>query len=895
MPRSKLLTVSRLIRARRARRNRQSRSLGQRFAKISLLTIAILSSTIAILAIGAPAIFSFVTQDLPSADSLANLLNPDTGSLLRATVVLDRNGELISSLAPAGFERRSYIQLEENPLLVTAFSQYLDRENMEPFNNSEILAQQLVEELLIHLEAEGLLKTLRGSLLRAQSVQRFSSEQLIEWVLNSIDFGDGIFGVGDAASYYLNKSLEQANLSELALLAVIADKRMGESAWEAEELRREKQVLLLDLLDRGLISEAQAQEAVSTEIELTAGAGSRIDAAPYFTKMILEEVYRQFDKENLWRGGFELVTTLDLSLQQSAFSLLEEGEAEIVVLDPNNGEILAMLGFARDANHQAASVLSPFVYLNAFANGFAPASLIWDIPASILPGFADYENEDGTFHGASNLREALAQNYLVASMNLLSRIGAQRSWEIAKEAGLDSLNAANSEDSYELLLGSVELKLLEIARAYGTVANQGHIAGQDRNGDIEAGTLLIVRDPLGNILLDQNQSQSRSIVSAELAFLVTDVLSDGSVVLENAKAPILANLDRPAAIHMAPSPNGEGIWVVGYSAQQVVAMWTSTKDFSTTQAGRLWKDVFEVSHKDLPIQSWTVPANLSTVVVCVPSGMLPSAECPLTRREFFLPGQEPSQIDTLYLRMSINRFSGKLATVFTQVDFIDEKVFINLPAGSAEWAVRAGIDIAPSDYDVIPQRKQSSESVSVLTPERFSSLGGQIRIVGSADVDDAESYRILAGEGLFPAQWFEIAQGELGEGGSIRALWNSGPLDGLYAIQLQVISSDDIVQSDFTVVTIDNQFPELGIISPIGSQEIRAVDIDELRFIAEAADNLSIKEVIFTLDDISIGAIDEAPFELVWPIILGDHQLRVTAIDQAGNQTIEVVNFEVLP
>lgn len=895
MPPSKLLNVTRLIRARRERRARQAHSLGRRFARLSIFSFAVLSTAIAVLALGAPALFSYITQDLPSVDSLPQLLNADNGILLNATRIFDRNGELISSLAPAGYETRSYIHLDENPFLLIAFSHYLDPENMEPGSNPGILAKQLVDQLLLPMETEGLRKTLRSNFLSAQSVQRFDSEQLIEWALNSSDFGNRIYGVGDAASYYLSKSLEQANLADLALLAVIADETNGNSSMTVEELRREQQFLLLDLLEQGLITEAQAQAAVSGDIHLNAAAGPTTEQAPYFRDMLLEQLYSQFDEETIWRGGFELTTTLDLSLQKNVSGLAAERDAEIVILDSSSGQILAMVGPAKDASHQAGTILSPFVYLNAFANGYSPASLIWDIPSSILPGIADYENADGKFHGPINLRTALAQNYLVPSMELLSRIGVQRTWQIAQEAGLRSLNAATVEESYEVLLGGVELSLIELAQAYGTLANQGHIAGQDQKGGIQPGTLLIVRDPLGNILLDQTISQSRSIISAELAYLVTDILSDSSVVLENAKVPIQANVNRPAAIQLALSPQGDGVWVLGYSPQLVVAVWASDEESSIAQRGALWSDIFEISHGELPIQSWLAPAKLSTVVVCVPSGMLPSADCPLTRREFFFPGQEPSQLDSLYQRVSINRYNGKLATVFTQADFIEEQVVINLPEGSDEWASRAGLDIPPSDYDVITQSNQSSESVSILGPTPFTSLSGQIRIKGKADDSEAAAYRVLAGEGLFPSQWIEIAQGPIAEDGEILALWDTQSLDGLYAIHLQVISSDAIVQNAYTLVTIDNQTPQLSIITPKPGQEFNAADIDELQFLAEAEDNHSIEKVVISLDGFSIGSITEEPFEITWPIILGDHELRVTAIDEAGNQITEVISFEVSP
>jgi len=121
--------------------------------------------------------------------------------------------------------------------------------------------------------------------------------------------------------------------------------------------------------------------------------------------------------------------------------------------------------------------MTPFIYLTAFTRGMSPASLIWDIPASLLEGFADIRNPDDRFHGPIRLRMALANDYLVPAIQVLVQMGPEQVWSMAKQLGLASLEVPNTEAAYRLPLQGGQATLLNIAQAYGVFANQGVPAG----------------------------------------------------------------------------------------------------------------------------------------------------------------------------------------------------------------------------------------------------------------------------------------------------------------------------------------------------------------------------------------------------------------------------------
>jgi hypothetical protein len=181
--------------------------------------------------------------------------------------------------------------------------------------------------------------------------------------------------------------------------------------------------------------------------------------------------------------------------------------------------------------------------------------------------------------------------------------------------------------------------------------------------------------------------------------------------------------------------------------------------------------------------------------------MLPTADCPTLVSEVFLNGNEPIQADTMYGKYAINRETGLLATVFTLPQLIEERVYLVVPSDARSWAEGAGLAIPPTNYDVI-QSPRFDENVNISAPELFSEVNGSVEIEGTAAGDDFVSYRVLVGHGLNPQQWIQVAEGNQPVTNGSLAEWNTNGLSGLYAIQLQVVRSDQKVDTAIIQVTV---------------------------------------------------------------------------------------------
>jgi len=197
-----------------------------------------------------------------------------------------------------------------------------------------------------------------------------------------------------------------------------------------------------------------------------------------------------------------------------------------------------------------------------------------------------------------------------------------------------------------------------------------------------------------------------------------------------------------------------------------------------------------------------MPAGVTEMEVCDPSGLLPTADCPNIVREVFLNGSEPIQSDNLFRAFAVNRETGLLATVFTPPDLVEQRVFMILPARARAWAAAAGIPVPPEAYDAI-QLAAPNPDVNITSPALFAEVSGRVQITGTAAGEGFQYYRIQVGQGLNPRAWIQI-------GGNVTAPvtngllaeWDTDGLGGLYAVQLVVVYGDQRVEMAVIQVTV---------------------------------------------------------------------------------------------
>jgi len=828
-----------ILRERRKRRIAKQHKDKARTRNTLLSAGMILSLLIAALIIVTAFSYVNLTRDLPPVQILPTLLNPPDGLLLQPTRITDRTGEnVIYTFAPSNSPRR-YIPLSDtNP-------QYLPKSladaviarsdpnfwkhagySLTGLSDPELhptLAQRLVFELLLFNEPPSLQRALRERILAAQITAEFGRTQILEWYLNSAHFGRYAFGAEAAAQLYVGKSAAQLTTAESAILAGVSDSP-SLNPYDAPQtaLERGKETIRM-MSTLGLLSTQGADNALGESPFFQTPPPASPQPAPAFVNLLLAQLDTQFPRDRIERGGLTIISTLDYDVQKqsscvTAFyaarlaglpdPLIEcdslrflsalpptiqvpDSSASTVITSPKTGQILAVVGETFQAQetpligaHNPGSALDAFVYLTGFTRGLSPASLIWDIP-----GKTSVQNFDNEYHGPMRLRVALANDYPAPAAQVSAQMGAENVTKIASSFGV-------SRDE--------QLTLLRAAGAYGVFAQNGVYFGRNLNEAFMPVTILRVESGDGAVWLDWSTPQAKPVVTPALAYLINNSLSDETARVGALRTSNVLDVGIPASVKQGQTEDALDTWAIGYSPSRVVATWTGTReqsDLSPRALAVLWNALMQIASQNVPPEDWSLPADVSVINVCDPSGMLPTPECPNIVNEVFLNGNEPLQADNMYRKFSINRETNLLATVFTLPQLIEDRVYLVVPPDARSWAESAGLAIPPANYDVI-QAPPINPDVNITSPELFAEVSGNVTITGTAAGTDFVSYRILVGQGLNPQEWIQVANSSESITDGPLADWDVSELSGLYAVQLQVVRSDQVVDSAIIQVTV---------------------------------------------------------------------------------------------
>jgi membrane peptidoglycan carboxypeptidase len=813
--------------------------------------------------------------------------------------------------------------------------------------NPSTIAERLVSELLLWREPETSTRAIRMRLLAAQTVNRFGRTQVLEWFLNSAYFGHRAFGADSAAQLYFQKSAQDLTLAESALLAVLIKAPALNPLDVPGNALELQQQLLADMAQSLTITTDEFSAAVKEKNFLRTEIAEPTTATPAFTEMVENSLSPGFGQNRLARGGLIVVSTLDLSLQQQLACTTqiqlqrlgghpEAGYESVgsncpaalllptqvlenvdinnlasggVVMDPSLGQVLAYQTptqsdgqTANNTSLEPGSLLSPFAALAGFARGLSPASLKWDVPLNQAGTVIEFQNPDHAYHGPVSLRSALANDYLVPIVEEVRQVGAFNAWNLASLLGWTSMGRV--ADNEQPLFSGAKTSFLNVASAYSSLANAGIRVGilDTADDQIKPNLVLKVITTTRRVILENTSPDTSKVLSESLAYLINHVLSDESARWPSLGFPNALEIGQTAASKIGQVADARQVWTIGYTPQRLTLVWIGAANPTEESprldpriAAGLWHAVIRQSLLNIENPGWNAPAGVTLVNVCVPSGMLPSQDCPNTRDEVFLIGNEPFLADTLYEQVKVNRETGQRATVFTEPGLIEEQLFINVPNYARQWALESGLAVAPTGYDAIPFSEENPE-VSITSPALFGAVSGKVNIMGNADASNFSSYSVQVGEGINPDSWVQVgASTQAGVLDAKLAEWDTTGLEGLYAIRLTVIDANQGVQTAVIQVTVDNTPPSVKVTNPGANQIVEGVH-GSVTLSAVVQESVGLSTLEWWLDGVKVASQNTGPFVYVMDAVKGNHKLEIKAIDTAGNiTTSEKIVFTIAP
>jgi len=570
-------------------------------------------------------LFIYYAKDLPRPERFIER------QLFESTKIYDRSGQVLL-YEIYGEEKRAWVPLEKVPeylkgaIIATEDANFYqhsgidfkgiinavlaDLKIMKPTYGGSTIPQQLIRSTFLSLEKTAKRKT-REIILSLELDQRYSKEQILEWYLNQVPFGRNAYGVEAASQAYFRKSVSEISLAEAATLAALIKAPSFYSINLAELLIR-KDYVLNRMVSEGFLNREEAESAKKEEINII--EFSQPILAPHFTLWVKQQLEEKYGREFLEQKGLKIFTSLDWELQQMAEEIVKEGvknnkiynshNAALVTINPKTGEILAMVGSAdyfaepypKDCTpglnckfdpkfnaavgtknlpgRQPGSAFKPFVYATAFQKGYNDKKIVDDSPTCWPQAIGSWcpQNFDGRFRGPITLRSALAQSLNVPSVKVLDSLaGYLDSIKTAQEMGITTLTNPK-QYGLSIVLGGAEVKLLDMASAYGVFAADGL--------RVPPIAILKIEDSKGNIFFENNKTPMR-VLEINVIRLINDILSDNE-----ARAPMFglrSNLyfeNYQVAVKTGSSQDYRDAWTIGYTPSLVTGVWAGNNDNS---------------------------------------------------------------------------------------------------------------------------------------------------------------------------------------------------------------------------------------------------------------------------------------------------------------------------
>ena len=539
---------------------------------------------------------------------------------------------------------------------------WIDLTSQSRSQGGSTITQQLIRAVYL-TKQKSIARKVREVVLSIELERKYSKDQIFDWYLNQVPFGENAYGAEAASQTYFDKPASDLSLAESAILAALLPGPSYYSPYGAHkaDLLQSKDNILSKMEKLGYITSQQLEDAKNEKLDFSKSKTSI--KAPDFVLYVKKYLDEKYGDDYLKEKGLRVYTTLNWDLQEYVEQVIKDADevnkvkgannAAMVVIDPRNGSILALTGskdyFAEPypagcdetpvrsclfdpkydvvtmGQRQPGSAFKPFAYATAFGKGYTPDTVVWDVKTEFNPncnpsGDANTDpygrpcynpqDYDGRNRGAASLRTALANSLNIPAVKTLYLAGIPETLQTAKSMGITTLTDTNNY-GLSLVLGGGDVNLLEMASAYGVFATEGNY--------IPPVSILKITDVSGNII-EENQVQPTKVLDTQVTRQINSILSDN-----NARAPLFGSnsaLYLPGyqvAAKTGTTQKYIDAWTMGYTPFAVIGVWagnnnnTPTKDGGIGTAAPMWNKVMKKIVSSSPIENFTPPTPVTNI------------------------------------------------------------------------------------------------------------------------------------------------------------------------------------------------------------------------------------------------------------------------------------------
>ena len=506
----------------------------------------------------------------------------------------------------------------------------------------------------------------------------YSKDEILEGYLNTINYGHGKYGIETASKYYFGKSAKDLTLAEAAMLTGIPKSPSNYSPFvNLEKATQRQQIILKNMYDDGVISEAEYNKALDEELKFIGEEEEEeLESVMYYQNAVIEELksLKEIPESFLETGGLKVYTSLDMNaqkdLEETVKNTMPDSDLETasVMVNPNNGRVIALVGgkdyskseFNRavNAKRQVGSTMKAFLYYAALENGFT-ASTTFTSEETTFTFNNDQtyspQNYNGTYGNKPiSMATAIAYSENIYAVKTHMFLGEDTLVDMAKRLGITS----KLDEVPSLALGTSEIGMLEMAGAYSAFANEGY--------KVTPHFITKVVDKEGNVLYEADEEKDL-ILNSSLTFILNNLLTatyDANFIDYNYPTAVNLASRMTHKYSLKSGTTNTDNWYIGYNKDIVTAVWCGyddSRDLKSSEykyAQNIWLNTMENYMKDKDEAWYSQPENVVGVLVNPITGK-PAADSDEKKIiEYYVKGTEPSADDPVFDEISGNTSSN---------------------------------------------------------------------------------------------------------------------------------------------------------------------------------------------------------------------------------------------
>ena len=528
------------------------------------------------------------------------------------TIIYDQNGDIASKISNSNIEGVRINQIPDEVInaVISTEDQRFYKHNginylgiMRAFFQNTIsgevvaggstITQQLAKNVFLTHERTYTRKV--KELILTKKIERtYSKDEIIEGYLNQIYFGEGAWGIQNAAGTYFGKDVSELTLGESAMLAGIIKAPSALSPIKHIDKAIERRNIVLTLMENeGYIDQSDVEKARNEKIVLKdkEKEDEYKGKYPYYVDHIIEEAIQKYDltENEVLSGGLHIYTELNPTIQNGVEevykndNLFPQSQSDQLIqsggifINPETGGISALVGGRgehtfRGFNHatqlirQPGSTMKPLaVYTPALEKGYDAFDLLEDQPLN-LDGYQP-NNYDKQFRGQVTMYEAVIHSYNVPAVWLLNKIGLQEGIEAVERFGIP---LEEEDHTLGIALGGMSkgTSPLKMAQAYSAFANNGIM--------IEAHAIQRIEDANGEVL-GEWQNKTTKVTEPEVAqkitYMLKGVVEEGTGINAQVNGIEIAGKTGTTQLPFENEAGAKDHWFVGYTPELVGAVW----------------------------------------------------------------------------------------------------------------------------------------------------------------------------------------------------------------------------------------------------------------------------------------------------------------------------------